>query len=191
MSGRRFGHYKAAAKNKFLSNIHANFCNAVVIVGTSIPRWEKSLTVMLEKIKNNIKVNKLRAILLMEADFNFINKLMFGQCLMFQVRKYNRIPQELYGGLQNKLSQEVAINRRLSLDNFKLKRKNGAIAGVDATQCYDRIVHSLAILLARNEGAPINPLLSMFNAIQNMTYHIRTQFGDSEYSYGGNQTIPF
>ena len=121
MSGRHFGHYKAAAKNKFLSNIHADFCNAVVSVGTSIPRWEKGLTVMLEKIKNNIKVNKLRAILLMEADFNFINKLMFGHRLMFQVRKYNRIPQELYGGLQNKSSQEVAINRRLTLDNFKLK----------------------------------------------------------------------
>ena len=46
-------------------------------------------------------------------------------------------------------------------------------------------------LLARNEGAPLNPLISMFNAIQNMTYHLRTQFGDSESSYGGKQTIPF
>ena len=64
--------------------------------------------------------------------------------------------------------QEVGVNRRLILDLFRVKRRNGAIAGVDATQCYDRIVHSLAILLSRNEGAPLNPLLCMFGAIQGM-----------------------
>ena len=191
MSNRHFGHYKSAAKNTILSTLHASFCNAASTTGVSIPRWEKGLTVMLEKIKNNIRVNKLRAILLMEADFNFVNKLMFGHRLMSHAKKFNRIPQELYGGLQNKSSQEVAINRRLTLDIFRLKRRNGAIAGVDATQCYDRIVHSLAILLARNEGAPLNPLLSMFQAIQSMNYYLRTTFGDSQSSYGGKQDVPF
>ena len=113
---------------------------------------------MLEKIKGNIKVDKLRAILLMEADFNLINKLMFGHRLMRQCASHRRIPKELYGGLANKSSQEVAINRRLVLDIFCLKRRCGAVAGVDAAHYYDRIVHSLAILLSRNEGAPINPL---------------------------------
>jgi len=140
MSNRHFGHYKAASKNDFLSTIHASFCNAVSSFGVSISRWEKGLTVMLEKIKNNIRVNKLRAILLMEADFNFVNKLMFGHRLMAHTHRHHRLPKELYGGLQNKSAQEVGINRRLTLDIFRLKRRNGAIAGVDATQCYDRIV---------------------------------------------------
>ena len=191
MSKRHFGHYKAASKNNFLSNIHAKICDTAASNGISIDRWECGLTVMLEKIKGVIKVDKLRAILLMEADFNFINKLMFGNRLMKQCKKYNRFPKELFGGLENKSAQEVGVNRRLVLDLFRIKRRNGAVAGVDATQCYDRIVHSLAILLSRNEGAPINPLLCMFGAIQGMKYFLRTTFGDSERSYGGRQEVPF
>ena len=108
-----------------------------------------------------------------------------------QCIKYNRFPKELFGGLENKSAQEVGVNRRLVLDLFRIKRRNGAVAGVDATQCYDSIVHSLAILLSRNEGAPINPLLCMFGAIQGMNYFLRTTFGDSKRSYGGRQEVPF
>ena len=191
MSKRHFGHYKAASKNSTLSKIHASFCNVAATHGISIDRWECGLTVMLEKIKGVMKVDKLRAILLMEADFNFINKLMFGNRLIKQCTKFKRFPDELYGGLANRSAQEVGVNRRLILDLFRVKRRNGAIAGVDATQCYDRIVHSLAILLSRNEGAPLNPLLCMFGAIQGMNYFLRTTFGDSIKSYGGRQKIPF
>ena len=140
---------------------------------------------MLERIKGVMKVDKLRAILLMKADFNFINKLMFESRLIKQCTKFKRFPKELYGGLTNRSAQEVGVNRRLVLDLFRVKRRNGAVAGVDATQCYDIIVHSLAILLSRNEGAPLNPLLCMFRAIQGMNYFLRTTFGDSSRSYGG------
>ena len=191
MSGRHYGHYKAAAKRPFLSTLHSSFLNICSQCGISIKRWHKGLTVMLEKCAGNIKVEKLRAILLMEADFNFINKLMFGHRLMKQVMAKCRLPLEIYGGISNRSAQEVAVNRRLTLDLFRLKRRRGAIAGVDATQCYDRIVHSLVILLSRNEGAPLPPLLMMFGAIQAMQYYLRTTFGDSETHYGGTQEIPF
>ena len=191
MSGRHYGHYKAAAKRPFLSTLHSSFLNICSQCGISIKRWHKGLTVMLEKCAGNIKVEKLRAILLMEADFNFINKLMFGHRLMKQVMSKCRLPVEIYGGISNRSAQEVAVNRRLTLDLFRLKRRRGAIAGVDATQCYDRIVHSLVILLSRNEGAPLPPLLMMFGAIQAMQYYLRTTFGDSESHYGGTQEIPF
>ena len=110
MSGRHFGHYKAAAKNPYLSSIHAGFCNTATHYGISVPRWETGLSVMLEKIKNNIKVDKLRAILLMEADFNFVNKLMFGHRLINHVSAHHRMPEELYGGIHDKSAEEVAIN---------------------------------------------------------------------------------
>ena len=185
MLGHHFGHYKAASKNTFLSKIHSKVCDIVATNEISIDRWECRLTVMLEKFKGVTKVDKLRAILLIEADFNFINKLMFGSRLIKQCTKYENFPKELFGGLANKSAQEVSVNRRLVLDLFRLKRRNGAVAGVDATQCYDRIVHRLAILLSRNEGAPINPLICMFSAVQVMNYFLRTPFGDSPRSYGG------
>ena len=41
---------------------------------------------MLEKIAGLALVNKLRAILLMEADFNFHNKLIFGSHMLDTTR---------------------------------------------------------------------------------------------------------
>ena len=191
MSGRHFGHYKAAAKRTSLCNVHATFASEASQHGIFIKRWTKGLTVMLEKIENVIRVDKLRAILLMEADFNFINKLVFGHKMVQQCERFLRFPEELYGSRNNHSAVEVGVNRRLTLEILKQKRRNGAIAGVDAAQCYDRIVHSLAILLCRNEGAPLSSLFLMFGAIQSMEFFIRTTFGESSNFYGGIQTIPF
>ena len=41
--------------------------------------WQSGLSVMLEKQKGIFSVDKLHAILLMEADFNFFNGLMFAK----------------------------------------------------------------------------------------------------------------
>jgi hypothetical protein len=47
---------------------------------------------MLEKMAGVIKVEKLRAILLMEADFNFFNGLMYAGRMMHRAELLNRIP---------------------------------------------------------------------------------------------------
>ena len=98
MSGRHFGHYKAASKNAFLTAVHSTFCTVASECGTSIDRWERGLTVMLEKIKGNIRADKLRAILLMEADFNFIMKELFSGRLTHKLEKEKLFPREILGG---------------------------------------------------------------------------------------------
>ena len=191
ISKRHFGHYKAAATSNTLSGIHSMINHLSISTGTFLTRWTNGLTVMLEKLPGVTKVNKLRAILLMEADFNFLNKLIFGHRMIKQSEQYNRLPDELFGSRSGRSAWEVAVNRRLVIDSLRVLRRNGAIAGVDAAQCYDRIVHSMSSLLCQNEGTPLQPLLSMFGVIQCMTYYIRTMFGDSEKCYGGKQDIPF
>ena len=191
ISGRHFGHYKAASSSHSLSEIHASFQHVASKSGLCLSRWKKGLTVMLEKIEGNTKVNKLRAILLMEADFNQLNKLFFGNRMIRQSEANNRMPEELYGSRVNLNAILVAINRRLVIDICNQKRRNGAITGVNAAQCYDCIVYTLFILLCQKEGAPVSTLIMMFGVIQSMTYFICTTFGDSEGSYGGQQDIPF
>jgi hypothetical protein len=41
-------------------------------------QWRYGLQVMLDKVAGVALVNKLQAILLMEADFNYMNKWIFG-----------------------------------------------------------------------------------------------------------------
>ena len=53
---------------------------------------------MLEKEAGVIKVDKLRAILLIEADFNFRNKLIFGKRMVDQAIEKDLLPEEIMGG---------------------------------------------------------------------------------------------
>ena len=77
ISCRHFGHYKAASSSHLLSGIHASFQHVTSKSGLCLSRWKKGLTVILEKIEGNTKFNKLRAIILMEGDFNQLNKMLF------------------------------------------------------------------------------------------------------------------
>jgi hypothetical protein len=71
---------------------------------------------MLEKMAGVIKVEKLRAILLMEANFNFFNGLMYAGRMMHQAELLHRIPAECYGSRKNHEAIEVAVNWRLVAD---------------------------------------------------------------------------
>ena len=74
-SGLHFGHYKCIVETEALVEFNAMFLNTVINTSTVLDRWKNGLSVMLEKIKGNINVDKLRGILLMEADYNFVSKL--------------------------------------------------------------------------------------------------------------------
>ena len=71
ISGLHFGHYKAAATSDFLSSVHAMAIESAFNRGYPLHRWTRGLSCMLEKEEGVVRVDKLRAILLLEADFNF------------------------------------------------------------------------------------------------------------------------
>jgi len=77
-SGLHFGHYKAAASCPTLSELHAIFTQLCFANGFSPQCWQSGLQVVLEKKAGIIHIDKLFALLLMEADFNFGNKILFG-----------------------------------------------------------------------------------------------------------------
>ena len=74
MEGIHFGHLITASWNDFLTDLYTAKINACLNLGTSLKRWGKSLTVLLEKEFGSVFFNKLRAIILFEADFNWIQK---------------------------------------------------------------------------------------------------------------------
>jgi signal transduction histidine kinase len=146
---------------------------------------------MLEKTKGVIQVDKLHAILLMEADFNFYNGLMFAKRMMDQAEAQNWIPREIYGGRKNHEAIEVALNRRFLTDIARQRRTPLAIASVDAQTCYDRMAHSIASIAA--QGWQVDPaaIIAMLITIQSMKFFLRTAFGDSTTHFGGTPTSPF
>ena len=51
---------------------------------------------MLEKVLGVRLITKLWAILLMEADFNAANKIVYGERMLNNARKYKLMPEEIF-----------------------------------------------------------------------------------------------
>ncbi len=66
---------------------------------------------MLEKTLGVTLVTKLRAILLMEADFNASNKIIYGVRIMEQARKYKMMPDEIYSE-KNWMADDGTLTKR-------------------------------------------------------------------------------
>ncbi len=65
-------------------------------MGTPLSRWGTGLQVLLEKVPGVALVDKLRAILLMESDFNFFNKCFFGHEAVNKLYKIGYVPEDQY-----------------------------------------------------------------------------------------------
>ena len=68
---------------------------------------------MLEKVARNMNMAKLRAILLLEADFNALNKIIFNRRAIPRIETAKTMPCELIGGKRGKSSLYVALNKKL------------------------------------------------------------------------------
>jgi len=121
MSGLHFGHWKAAAESDTLLEIHAMFTEITVSTRHSPRRWQQGLSVMLEKVLGCRFPEKLRAILLMEANLNFANKLFFGHRMMMKAEADKAIPKEISGSRRGQQAINVALNRCLIWDAIWLK----------------------------------------------------------------------
>ena len=183
-SGLHFGHYKAAADSPCLASLHSKLIELSFQNSQPLDRWSVGLSVMLEKEHGNLLVKKLRAILLMEADLNFANKLYFGKRLANKMDR-SFLPPETFAR-KNQRSSDVVVTRALYFDSLRIRRWTGALGSYDAENCYDRVTHSLASLMTQALGTPAALSKCMFQTIQDMKFHLRTGYGDSASTFGSN-----
>ena len=95
-SGLHFSHYIAGAESDIISHLHALMTSIAVRRGIVMECWSRGLSVMLEKMFGCTLVSKLRSILLMEADFNFANKMIYGVRMLDNVREHGFMPEEIF-----------------------------------------------------------------------------------------------
>jgi hypothetical protein len=95
-SGITFLHYKAVASHSMLLAMHAAYLSACAQKGIPLTRWGIGLTVLLERIFGNNFVNKLQAICILEADFNWINKDIFAKQIIGWALERNLIPGKCF-----------------------------------------------------------------------------------------------
>ena len=94
----------------------------------------------------NIDMIKLRAILLLEANFNSMNKILFNGCILPSLENSQSILYEVIGGRRDQSLYYIALNKKLVSDISNQMKKPTIIMNVDATNYYDCIAHPIASL---------------------------------------------
>ena len=184
ISGLHFGLYKAAMLSDRITSFIADKLSVVGSYGCPPTRWSCGLQVMLEKVAGIALVNKLRAILLMEADYNFFNKWVFGYKAINRLYEEGYIPEDQYSQRES-TTEDARLDSRLTMDISRQLRIPLAAVSVDADKCYDRINHiimSLALLTLVGVSGLVTTLL---HPIQTMRFYQRTAWGDSTTYMGG------
>ena len=95
-SGIHLGHYIVGCKSTNISHYHAARVTVVIVHAIQLERWSWGLPVMLEKTLGITLVTKLQAILLMEANFNTTNKIVYGNQMLYNVQEHNLMLEEIF-----------------------------------------------------------------------------------------------
>jgi hypothetical protein len=187
-SGLHFGHYIAGCDSDYIAHFHAFKATLIINRGVVLEQWARGLLVMLEKIFGCALKTKLQSILLMEADFNSTNKIIYGQRMLQVVRWYKLMLEEIYSE-KNHLANDDTLVKVLFYDIVCQTRLPAGIGAVDADNCYNRIAHPIASLVFQSLGVKKEVCESIFGIIQDMKFFLQTGFGDSKEFASATESI--
>ena len=104
-----FGHYKAASYNTNLFTLQAVKLLLAAATGIPLARWGTGITILLDKVPGNIYIDKMRAICLFEADFNYLNKFVFAKQMMGKALDAGIVPAEQFAKRGSQANQGVLM----------------------------------------------------------------------------------
>ena len=129
---------------------------------------------MIEKTPGCCLIEKLRSIILMEADYNANNKEVFGVNMMENVCRRGLMMEEIFSEV-GKTAEDGELAKVLFYDIIRQCQLLAAISSGDATNCYDSIAHAIISLIFQVCGVPAEGVTAMLLAIQEMKYFLRLE----------------
>jgi hypothetical protein len=152
---------------------------------TSVPlaRWGNGLMVLLEKVFGNIHIDKMQAICLFEAGYNWLNKFVFAEQMMDKAFQGEIIPAEQFAKRGSQATEGV-LTSGLFCDLAQALHKTAAIECVDLANCYDVVAHLMASIALQSFKA------MMLYVLKTTTCYLITAFGQSEILFGSTALDP-
>ena len=141
------------------------------------------------KKPGKFRPSELRTFGQLEADFNQGASMHFGKRMMDRAMKLNLIPSSQYAKKGSRCI-EAALVKVLYFEHLRFRRLNGSFVMNDLMQCFDRMAHPVSALCTRRLGVPPMVVKTMIQSLTHMKHFVRTAYGDSESSYGGDCTRP-
>jgi hypothetical protein len=91
----------------------------------------------------NIYIDKMRAICLLEANYNWLNKFVFAKQMMDKAFEGDIIPAEQFAKRGSQATKGV-LTSGLFCNIAQALNKTTAIESVDLANCYDAVAHPIA-----------------------------------------------
>ncbi len=145
--------------------MHTAYLSGCAWKGIPLACWGIGLTVLLEKIVDSNFVHKLRAICLLEADFIWINKVVFAKWMIRSALERNLIPGKCFSKKDSNCINAV-MTKIFIYNESRIHHHDACIAGNIFGDCYDWAAHPIAAISLWSFGVPqpaINVLLKKWS----------------------------
>ena len=134
---------------------------------------------MIEKEKENSKINRLRIINKFEVDCNLFLKIYWSK-ITNQIAEDNwTLGKNQLGNRNYKSTTDGALIDKVIIEMARINHETLTIQQNDVSACYDRIIANHASLNSRREGTPKNVCKLRANTLQSTQYHVQTALGTS------------
>jgi hypothetical protein len=125
----------------------------------------------------------------MEADFNWLNKLVFAKRMMDQAYDAGNVPLEQFAKRGTQAVHGV-LCKVLFCDYVRALHIIAGIPSVDLGNCYDAVSHPIASIALQAFRVPLLTVVLALSVLQTMTFYLRTGYGVSKNGYGGTVDDP-
>jgi hypothetical protein len=203
-SGRHLGHYRSLLQREMpkdpqapkmeesraaLSTLHSKMINIALKHGRSYKRWQKVVTIMLEKEPGNPKIHRLQVIHLYEADYNLVLAL-HARKVVHHAEDNHLLNNSLYGARPGRTAHDPVGLEEFVSEITRLSRKPCIKNAEDATACYDRIIPGVGNLASRAHGMHKFVALVQGHTLEEVRYHLKTKLGISTENYQHSKISP-
>ena len=177
------------SNHEYLSETLAKLLTCVIKSGVPLNHWKTTHTVMLEKEPGNNKIEKMRRIHIVEADYNLAVGII-NRRIRWNAEKLGNLSNNQWGSRSGRSCTDVVMMKVLSLEIAHLTRTDLVIEDQDASAAYDRQQPMLVALACRKNGAPTNFAKLQVAAWKKAQFHVKTGLGISKGYYEHTEHHP-
>ena len=176
-------HHKCCSFDPILNDIDCMMRSTPLEFDFTPKKWCSLDDLEILKKVGRINIEEIRLIQLMHPEYQINNKNI-GRKVLANAEIYNEVVEEQHGSRKHHQAGLLLLNKVLVEDLFRLSRYSGCYAMNDAKGCYDRIDHTIAILVLMVFGVLWMIAPNMFFVIQQACHRIKTGYGVSRPVYG-------
>jgi len=143
----------------------------------TLNRWKMMWTLFIEKELGNLDLNRLRCIMIFEADWQLILKWHSSYGFLPKSESANVLTTAQGGGRKGRSAIDQSTQQVIKMELIKLNQRSALDMFLDARWCFDLMVEACHNMACRRHGAADDYLHLHAQTHHSMKYYVRHKFG--------------